>query len=182
VKGNSYGDWISYLLVLALSNFPSVAIDIPLWTRTISLFLTGALIASSLAQVLRSVGKIVHLTSKTAGASFLLLALGQLFVRVAPGPQLNAVRLCCLPTHPNANFAIVGRIGKSAWFVARFSNVWAPVRHCLRRCGGEHIHIQIHFAQGGLRYPYCFSDMALNRVHNFLGQSLGAMVIVEHLL
>jgi Gpi18-like mannosyltransferase len=64
---------------VALSNFPSIEINVALWSRTISLFLTGVLILSSLAQILRSVGKIVRLTSKTAGASFLLLGLGQLF-------------------------------------------------------------------------------------------------------
>ena len=80
VKGNSNGDWISYLVAVALNNFPAININVALWSRTISLLLTGVLILSSLAQILRSVGKIVRLTSKTAGASYLLLALGQLFV------------------------------------------------------------------------------------------------------
>jgi hypothetical protein len=48
-----------------------------------SLLLTGLLIMSSLAQVLRSVSRILRLTSKSIGAGFLLLGLGQLMVSLA---------------------------------------------------------------------------------------------------
>jgi hypothetical protein len=50
----------------------------------ISLLLTGVLILSSLAQVLRSLTRMLRLTSKTVGAGFLLLSLGQLFVSDRP--------------------------------------------------------------------------------------------------
>ena len=81
-KGNSNGDWISYLLALGLSHLSLVAIDIDVtvWSRGISLLLTGLLILSSLSQILRSVSRVVKLTNKTAGASFLFLSLAQLFV------------------------------------------------------------------------------------------------------
>lgn len=65
-----------------------------MWSRTISLVLTGLLILSSLAQILRSVSKIVRLTSRTAGAGFLILSLGQLFVSDhVPSPLVLGVRL-----------------------------------------------------------------------------------------
>lgn len=82
-KGNTNGDWISFLLALGLSHLPtsSVDIDVAVWSRGISLLLTGLLILSSLAQVLRSLMRVLKLTSKTVGAGFLLLSLGQLFVR-----------------------------------------------------------------------------------------------------
>jgi hypothetical protein len=47
------------------------------------LLLTGLLILSSLAQVLRSVSRILRLTSKSIGAGFLLLGLGQLMATYA---------------------------------------------------------------------------------------------------
>ncbi|KAK4685669.1 hypothetical protein P7C73_g4469, partial [Tremellales sp. Uapishka_1] len=80
-KGNTNGDWISFLLALGVSHLPtgSFDIDVAVWSRGISLLLTGVLILSSLTQVLRSVSRIVRLTSKTVGAGFLLLGLGQLF-------------------------------------------------------------------------------------------------------
>lgn len=81
-KGNTNGDWISFLLALAISHLPTgvADIDVAIWSRAISLLLTGVLILSSLTQVLRSLSRILRLTSKTAGAGFLLLSLGQLFV------------------------------------------------------------------------------------------------------
>jgi hypothetical protein len=81
-KGNTNGDWISFLLALGISQLPTgvVDIDVAVWSRAISLFLTGLLILSSLAQVLRALTRILRLTSKTVGAGFLLLSLGQLFV------------------------------------------------------------------------------------------------------
>lgn len=80
--GNTNGDWISFLLALALAQLPTGShdIDVAIWARTISLILTGALILSSLAQILRNLTRILRLTSKTVGAGFLLLSLGQLFV------------------------------------------------------------------------------------------------------
>ncbi|WVQ67291.1 uncharacterized protein L199_005486 [Kwoniella botswanensis] len=80
-KGNTNGDWISFLLALAISKLPagSIDIDVPSWSRSISIILTGVLILSSLAQVMRSLNKVLRLTSKTVGAGFLLLSLGQLF-------------------------------------------------------------------------------------------------------
>ncbi len=78
-KGNTNGDWISFLIALGLSQLP-FDMDVAVWSRGISLLLTGLLILSSLAQVLRSVSRILRLTSKTVGAGFLLLGLGQLFV------------------------------------------------------------------------------------------------------
>ncbi|WVQ80237.1 hypothetical protein IAT38_002342 [Cryptococcus sp. DSM 104549] len=80
-KGNTNGDWISFLLALAISKLPKdlVDIDVAVWSRGISLILTGILILSSLAQIMRSLSRILKLTSKTVGAGFLLLGLGQLF-------------------------------------------------------------------------------------------------------
>ncbi|WVF71349.1 hypothetical protein IAT40_006152 [Kwoniella sp. CBS 6097] len=80
-KGNTNGDWISFLLALAISKLPTgfIDIDVAVWSRGISLILTGLLILSSLAQVMRSLSKVLRLTSKTVGAGFLLLSLGQLF-------------------------------------------------------------------------------------------------------
>ena len=81
-EGNSNGDWISFLLALAISQLPTgtIDIDVGIWARTISLLLTGLLILSSLAQVMRGLTRILRLTSKSVGAGFLLLSLGQLFV------------------------------------------------------------------------------------------------------
>lgn len=71
-----------------------VDINVSMWSRTISLVLTGLLILSSLAQILRSVSKIVRLTSRTAGAGFLILSLGQLFVSDnVPSPLVLGERL-----------------------------------------------------------------------------------------
>lgn len=82
-KGNTNGDWISFLLALSISHLPTgtLDIDVGVWSRGISLLLTGVLILSSLTQVLRSLTRVLKLTSKTVGAGFLLLSLGQLFVR-----------------------------------------------------------------------------------------------------
>ncbi len=68
-----------------------IDIDVAVWSRAISLLLTGLLILSSLTQVLRSLSRILRLTSKTVGAGFLLLSLGQLFVsgRYLPHCQPN---------------------------------------------------------------------------------------------
>ena len=79
-KGNTNGDWISYLIALALSQLPTGVVDVKMWSRAISLLLTGLLILASLAQVLRSVARILRLTSKSIGAGFLLLGLSQLMV------------------------------------------------------------------------------------------------------
>ena len=79
-KGNTNGDWISFLIALGLSQLPNNSVDVALWARGISLLLTGLLILSSLAQVLRSVSRILRLTSKSVGIGFLLLSLGQLMV------------------------------------------------------------------------------------------------------
>lgn len=78
-KGNSNGDWISFVLALALSQLPDAHVDVASWSRTISLLLTGALVISSLAMVLRWLSRVLRLTSRTVGAGFLLLTLGQLF-------------------------------------------------------------------------------------------------------
>lgn len=78
-KGNSNGDWISFVLALALSQLPDAHVDVASWSRTISLLLTGALVVSSLAMVLRWLSRVLRLTSRTVGAGFLLLTLGQLF-------------------------------------------------------------------------------------------------------
>lgn len=77
-KGNSNGDWISFVLALALSGLDADA-DVARWSRTISLLFTGALVISSLAMVLRWLARVLRLTSRTVGAGFLLLTLGQLF-------------------------------------------------------------------------------------------------------
>ncbi|KAJ9103955.1 hypothetical protein QFC21_002418 [Naganishia friedmannii] len=77
-KGNTNGDWISYLIAWGLSQLPTGVADVAVWSRAISLLLTGLLILSSLLQVLRSVAKVLRLTSKRIGAGFLLLTLGQL--------------------------------------------------------------------------------------------------------
>nr|WVH01961.1 golgi pH regulator [Naematelia aurantialba] len=80
-KGNTNGDWISFVLALGLAHLPTgtLDIDVAVWSRTISLLLTGLLVLSSLTQVMRSLNKVLRLTSKTVGAGFLLLSLGQLF-------------------------------------------------------------------------------------------------------
>ena len=110
IKGNSNGDWISYFVAVALSHFPTIDINVALWSRTISLLLTGVLILSSLAQVLRSVGKIVHLTSRTAGASFLLLALGQLFVSAEA--SRDALGACPADRRLSTSFHFSSRCGR----------------------------------------------------------------------
>lgn len=81
-KGNVNGDWISFILALGLAHLPlpfGFKDDIPTTARGISLLLTGALILSSLAMVMRWLTRVLRLTSKTVGAGFLLLTLGQLF-------------------------------------------------------------------------------------------------------
>lgn len=88
-KGNTNGDWISYLIALALSQLPTGVVDVKMWSRAISLLLTGLLILASLAQVLRSVARILRLTSKSVGAGFLLLGLSQLMV--SPAPSLTMI-------------------------------------------------------------------------------------------
>jgi hypothetical protein len=72
------GDWISFVLALALRGLDADA-DVARWSRTISLLCTGALVISSLAMVLRWLARVLRLTSRTVGAGFLLLTLGQLF-------------------------------------------------------------------------------------------------------
>jgi hypothetical protein len=71
-KDNS-GDWISYLIAFTLSSLP-IEVDMAF---------TGLIILSSLAQVLRSLARILKLSSKNVGAGFLLLILAQLFVSLA---------------------------------------------------------------------------------------------------
>jgi len=80
-KGNTNGDWISFIIALGLSHLPhpSGEFDIASWSRGISLILTGLLILSSLAMVLRWLTRVLRMTSKTVGAGFLLLTLGQLY-------------------------------------------------------------------------------------------------------
>ena len=73
------------MLAFLLSHLPIPlidveAVDIPVWSRAISLGFTGLIILTSLAQVLRSLRRALKLTSKSVGAGFLLLTLGQLFV------------------------------------------------------------------------------------------------------
>lgn len=104
-KGNSNGDWISFMLAFLLSHLPIPlidveAVDIPVWSRAISLGFTGLIILTSLAQVLRSLRRALKLTSKSVGAGFLLLTLGQLFVCppfCAPEQQQERVRLIYRP-------------------------------------------------------------------------------------
>ncbi|ODO09120.1 hypothetical protein I350_02720 [Cryptococcus amylolentus CBS 6273] len=103
-KGNTNGDWISFFLALAISKLPKgfADIDVPTWSRGISLVLTGILILSSLAQILRSLSKILRLTSKTVGAGFLVLSLGQLFSTYVIS-LLIQLRTSLPPTLPEAD-------------------------------------------------------------------------------
>lgn len=78
-KGNTNGDWISFLIAFALSKLP-IEVDIGMWSRAISLVFTGLIILSSLAQVLRGLTQMLKVTSKSIGAGLLLLSLAQLFV------------------------------------------------------------------------------------------------------
>ncbi|ORX35751.1 Abscisic acid G-protein coupled receptor-domain-containing protein [Kockovaella imperatae] len=78
-KGNTNGDWISFLLALGVSQLRIPNFNVALWSRAISLLLTGLIVLGSLAQILRSVGRVIRLTSKTAAVGFFLLSLGQLF-------------------------------------------------------------------------------------------------------
>lgn len=75
----SNGDWISFLIALGVSRLPVGEVDVATWSRGISLLLTGLLILSSLTMVLRWLTRVLRLTSKTVGAGFLLLTLGQLY-------------------------------------------------------------------------------------------------------
>ncbi|ORY32871.1 Abscisic acid G-protein coupled receptor-domain-containing protein [Naematelia encephala] len=119
-KGNTNGDWISFVLALGLAHLPTgaVDIDVAVWSRAISLLLTGLLVLSSLTQVLRSLGKVLRLTSKTVGAGFLLLSLGQLFATytisllvqlrtsIPPAPEMDTDPFASLygnGTDPNAS-------------------------------------------------------------------------------
>ncbi|OWZ78966.1 hypothetical protein C365_02615 [Cryptococcus neoformans Bt85] len=103
-KGNTNGDWISFFLALAISKLPRdfADIDVPTWSRGISLILTGVLILSSLTQVMRSLSKILRLTSKTVGAGFLLLSLGQLFTTYVIS-LLIQLRTSLPPTLPESD-------------------------------------------------------------------------------
>ncbi|KIR59692.1 hypothetical protein I314_04688 [Cryptococcus bacillisporus CA1873] len=103
-KGNTNGDWISFFLALAISKLPRdfADIDVPTWSRGISLILTGVLILSSLTQVMRSLSKILRLTSKTVGAGFLLLSLGQLFATYVIS-LLIQLRTSLPPTLPESD-------------------------------------------------------------------------------
>ena len=78
-KGNTNGDWISFLVAAGVSSL-GFDLDVGVWSRAISLLLTGVLVLSSLARILQSVSGVIRLTSRTAAAGFLLLSLGQLFV------------------------------------------------------------------------------------------------------
>lgn len=122
------GDWISYFIALGLSQIPGID-DVPAWSRTISLVLTGALILSSLAQVLRSVSRILRLTSKSIGAGFLLLSLAQLMstyvisLLIQLRRSLDGDDLSLLATLPD--FGIFGRLFDAMFLVAALgSGVW----------------------------------------------------------
>ncbi|WOO81159.1 Golgi pH regulator [Vanrija pseudolonga] len=79
-SGNTNGDWISFAVALGLAHLPfGHGVDVAAWSRAISLLMTGLLILSSLAMVLRWLSRMLRLTSKSVGAGFLLLTLGQLF-------------------------------------------------------------------------------------------------------
>lgn len=99
--GNTNGDWISFFIAFALSKLP-IEVDIGVWSRAISLVFTGLIILSSLAQVLRGLTRILKLTSKSIGAGFLLLSLGQLFVSLL-SYTANSGHLHHLPPGSNAN-------------------------------------------------------------------------------
>lgn len=122
------GDWISYFIALGLSQIPGIN-DVPAWSRTISLVLTGALILSSLAQVFRSVSRILRLTSKSIGAGFLLLSLAQLMSTYVISLLIQSRRslgdddtslLASLP-----DFGIFGRLFDVMFLIAALgSGVW----------------------------------------------------------
>ncbi|KAL1411436.1 hypothetical protein Q8F55_002392 [Vanrija albida] len=79
-SGNTNGDWISFAVALGLAHLPfGHGVDVAACSRAISLLMTGLLILSSLAMVLRWLSRMLRLTSKSVGAGFLLLTLGQLF-------------------------------------------------------------------------------------------------------
>jgi hypothetical protein len=79
-RGNTHGDWISFIIALGLKHLPFTGdLDTAAWSRGIALLLTGLLILSSLAMVLRWLTRVLRLTSRTVGAGFLLLTLGQLY-------------------------------------------------------------------------------------------------------
>lgn len=73
-------DWISYLLALGLSHLP-FEVDVPLWSRQISLGLVGVIILSSIQYVMRSISRALKLGSASVGGVVLLLGLAQLMVR-----------------------------------------------------------------------------------------------------
>ncbi|CED83743.1 Predicted G-protein coupled receptor [Phaffia rhodozyma] len=74
---NHTSDWISYLIALALSHLP-FEVDVPLWSRQISLGLVGVIILSSIQYVMRSISRALKLGSASVGGVVLLLGLAQL--------------------------------------------------------------------------------------------------------
>jgi hypothetical protein len=72
-------DWLSYLLALGLSHLP-FPVDVPLWSRQISLGMVGVIIGSSVQYVMRAVAKLLRLGKASVGGVVLLLGLGQLMV------------------------------------------------------------------------------------------------------
>lgn len=76
------GDWLSYLLALALSHLP-FEVDVALWSRLISLGLAGLIVASSVEYVL---GWVRRVLSRVGGGrrgvgELGVLILSQLMVR-----------------------------------------------------------------------------------------------------
>ncbi|KAG8808241.1 hypothetical protein FRC17_004037, partial [Serendipita sp. 399] len=79
--GTSSPDIITYLLARFVALFPRIPLsqrDIASLSRQISLLLVGCIILGSVRAVLRQVGSLLKLSSRTIGAAFLLLFLAQL--------------------------------------------------------------------------------------------------------
>ena len=104
-NGNTNGDWFSFLFALGVSQLGIPNFDVALWSRAISLLLTGIIVLASLAQILRSVGRVIRLASKTAAVGFLLLSLGQLFVSHSRASTLSVVHIHRLAPRPATSFA-----------------------------------------------------------------------------
>ncbi|KAG8818078.1 hypothetical protein FRC19_010881 [Serendipita sp. 401] len=81
--GTSSPDIITYLLARFFALFPDIPLsqqDVASLSRQISLLLVGCIILGSVRTVLRQVGGLLKLSSRTIGAAFLLLFLAQLMV------------------------------------------------------------------------------------------------------
>ncbi|KAG9020473.1 hypothetical protein FS842_007299, partial [Serendipita sp. 407] len=79
--GTSSPDIITYLLARFFALFPDIPLsqqDVASLSRQISLLLVGCIILGSVRTVLRQVGGLLKLSSRTIGAAFLLLFLAQL--------------------------------------------------------------------------------------------------------